>query len=231
MHIDMWALSVLSAFSPLAIRLYLSRGAVDRSVKKWDDRGELPDTRCLMTRGTMKLRKRIAYAVLAFIASVLLAGPASANSLVSTSPVAGATVNSTPSSITLNTQDVVMDTGNSVTVTDPQGARVDDGTLTVNATTIVAGLKLMKVSGVYTVAYSLLTNNDVPLQGTFTFTYNAPSVISSASPSVISPSATPSEAPASSGLGVPALIVGLIFAVVAVFLFLVFYTWKLIKKK
>jgi methionine-rich copper-binding protein CopC len=179
----------------------------------------------------MKLRKTTAYAVLAFIASVLIAGPASANSLVSTSPVAGSTLNSAPSSVTLNTQDVVMDTGNTVTVSDPQGARVDDGTLTVNATSIVAGLKLMKVTGVYTVAYSLLTNNDVPLQGSYTFTYNAPSVISSASPTVISPSATPSQVPASSGLGVPVLVVGLIVAVAAVFLFLVFYAWKLIKKK
>lgn len=179
----------------------------------------------------MKLKKVFAGAMLVFLATALTAGPASANSLVSTSPVAGSTVNSTPSSITLNTQDVVMDSGNTVTVTDPQGLRVDDGTLTVNATTIVAGLKLMKVSGLYTVSYSLLTDNDVPLQGSFTFTFNAPSVISSASPSVITPSPTASEAPASSGAGVPVLIVGLIFAVGAVFLFLVYYAWKLIKKK
>lgn len=179
----------------------------------------------------MKLRKPLACALLAFIATVLMVGPAGANSLISTSPVAGSTVNSTPSAITLNTQDVVMDTGNTVTVTDPQGVRVDDGTLTVNATTIVAGLKLMKVSGVYTVSYSLLTNNDVPLQGTFTFTFNAPSVISPATPTVISPSPTATQVPASTGIGVPVLVVGLIFAVVAVFLFLVFYAWKLIKKK
>jgi len=179
----------------------------------------------------MKTKKVIAGLMLAFMATVLMAGPASANSLVSTSPVAGSTVNSTPSSITLNTQDVVMDTGNTLTVTDPQGARVDDGTLTVNATTIVAGLKLLKVTGLYTVSYSLLTNNDVPLQGTFTFTFNAPSVISSASPSVITPSPTASAAPASTGIGMPVLIVGLIFAVGAVFLFLVYYAWKLIKKK
>ena len=179
----------------------------------------------------MKMKKVFVGAMLAFIVAALMAGPASANSLVSTSPVAGSTVNSTPSSITLNTQDVVMDTGNTLTVTDPQGARVDDGTLTVNATTIVAGLKLMKVTGLYTVSYSLLTNNDVPLQGTFTFTFNAPNVISSASPTVISPSPTASTAPASSGMGVPVMIVGLIFAVGAVLLFLIYYAWKLIKKK
>ena len=179
----------------------------------------------------MKMKKVFVGAMLAFIVAALMAGPASANSLVSTSPVAGSTVNSTPSSITLNTQDVVMDTGNTLTVTDPQGARVDDGTLTVNATTIVAGLKLMKVTGLYTVSYSLLTNNDVPLQGTFTFTFNAPNVISSASPTVISPSPTASTAPASSGMGVPVMIVGLIFAVGAVLLFLFYYAWKLIKKK
>ena len=179
----------------------------------------------------MMMKKALACAMLAFMATALIAGPASANSLVSTSPVAGSTLNSTPSSITLNTQDVVMDTGNTVTVTDPQGARVDDGTLTVNTTTIVAGLKLMKVSGLYKVAYSLLTNNDVPLQGTFTFIFNAPSVISSASPTVITPSPTASTTPASSGMGVPIMIVGLIFAVGAVFLFLVYYAWKLLKKK
>lgn len=179
----------------------------------------------------MKYRKTLACTLLAFIATAMLAGPASANSLVSTSPVAGSTVNSTPSAITLNTQDVVMDAGNTVTVTDPQGARVDDGTLTVNATTIVAGLKLMKLSGVYTVTYSLLTNNDVPLQGTFTFTFNAPSVISPASPTANTPSPTATTVPASTGLGVPVLVVGLIFAVAAVFLFLIYYAWKLLKKK
>ena len=179
----------------------------------------------------MKLRKTLACALLAFIGTVLVAGPASANSLVSTSPVAGSTVTSTPSAITLNTQDVVMDVGNTVSVTDPQGARVDDGTLTVNGTTVVAGLKLLKVSGVYTVAYSLLTNNDVPLQGTYTFTFNAPSVITPASPTVISPTTAPSEIPASTGIGVPVLVVGLIVAVLAVFLSLVYYAWKLIKKK
>ena len=179
----------------------------------------------------MKLRKPLTYVLLAFIGTVLLAGPASANSLISTSPVAGSKLNSPPSAVTLNTQDVVMDAGNTVTVTDPQGASVDDGTLTVNATTIVAGLKLMKVSGVYTVSYSLLTKNDVPLQGTFTFTFNAPSVISPATPTVASPFTSVSQAPASSGLGIPVMIVGLIFAVAAVFLFLVYYAWKLIAKK
>lgn len=179
----------------------------------------------------MKLKRALACSLLALMATAIVAGPASANSLVSTSPVAGSTVTTTPSAITLNTQDVVMDTGNTITVTDPQGARVDDGTLTVNGTTIVAGLKLLKVSGVYTVAYSLLTNNDVPLQGTYTFTFNAPSVITPASPTVISPSAPVTEVPASTGLGVPVLVVGLILAVLAVFLFLVYYAWKLIKKK
>ena len=180
----------------------------------------------------MKLKKVLVFSLLAFITvsvNIGFAVSANANSLVSTSPVAGSTVTTAPSAITLNTQDVVMDSGNTVTVTDPQGGRVDDGTLTVNATTIVAGLKLMTVSGVYTVSYSLLTNNDVPLQGTYTFTFTAPSVISS--PTIATPSPTATQAPASSGLGVPVLIVGLIFAVAAVFLFLVYYAWKLLTKK
>lgn len=180
----------------------------------------------------MKLRKTLVCAMLGLI-TFGIAWPASANSLVSTSPIAGSTITSTPSAITLNTQDVVMDTGNTVSVTDPQGGRVDDGTLTVTGTNIVAGLKLMTVSGVYTVSYSLLTNNDVPLQGTFTFTFTAPSVITSPTPTVISPSATSTatQAPASAGLGVPVLVVGLIIAVGAVFLFLLIYAWNILKKK
>ena len=112
---------------------------------------------------------------------------------------------------------------------DPQGARVDDGTLTVNGTNVVAGLKLLTVSGIYSVSYSLLTDNDVPLEGMYTFTFTAPSVIISPSPTVISPSASGNAL--GNSVGVPTLVVGLMLSAAAVFLVLCFYAWKLISKR
>lgn len=177
----------------------------------------------------MRLRKTLVGAVLAFIASGS-AWSATANSLVSTTPISGATLTSSPSVITMTTEAPLIDLGNTITVRDPQGARVDDGTLTINGTNAVAGLKLLTVSGIYTVSYSLLTDNDIPLEGTYTFTFDAPSVISSPSPTTISPSVDPGNSPNNS-VGIPTLVVALILSAVAVFLFLCFYAWKLITKR
>ena len=177
----------------------------------------------------MRLRKTLVGAFLLFIA-VGSTGSASANSLVSTTPIAGATLTSSPSAITMTTEVPLIDIGNSITVLDPQGARVDDGTLTVNGTDAVAGLKLLTVSGIYTVSYSLLTDNDIPLEGTYTFSFTAPSVITSPPPTVISPSASPGSSPGDS-VGVPTLVIALILSAVAVFLSLCFYAWKLITKR
>lgn len=177
----------------------------------------------------MKLRKTLVGAVLAFIAFGS-AWSASANSLVSTTPIAGAKLTSSPSVVTMTTAAPLIDLGNMISVLDPQGGRVDDGTLTINGTNAVAGLKLLTVSGIYTVSYSLLTDNDIPLEGTYTFSFTAPSVINSPSPTVITPSASPGNSPNNS-VGVPALVIGLILSAVAVFLALCFYAWKLITKR
>ncbi|MDP1719937.1 MAG: copper resistance protein CopC [Candidatus Nanopelagicaceae bacterium] len=177
----------------------------------------------------MRLRKTLVGAVLVFIAFGS-AWSASANSLVSATPIAGATLTSSPSAITMTTEVPLIDQGNTITVRDPQGTRVDDGTLTINGTDAVAGLKLLTVSGIYTVSYSLLTDNDIPLEGTYTFSFTAPSVISSPSPTVITPSASPGNSPNNS-VGVPTLVIALILSAVAVFLSLCFYAWKLIFKR
>lgn len=177
----------------------------------------------------MRLHKTLVGTLLALIAFAAT-GSASANSLVNTTPAAGATLTSSPSAITITTQSPLIDVGNSITVMGPQGARVDDGTLTVNGTNVVAGLKLLTVSGIYSVSYSLLTDNDLPLEGTYTFSFTAPSVITSPPPTIISPSESPGNTPSNS-VGVPTLIIGLILTAVAVFLFLIFYAWKLITKR
>ena len=75
--------------------------------------------------------KRIAALIGAIGMSVFMTGPALANSLVATSPIAGATIKVAPSAVTISVEITPMDMGNEITVTDPAGRRVDDGTLTV----------------------------------------------------------------------------------------------------
>jgi methionine-rich copper-binding protein CopC len=162
--------------------------------------------------------------------SFLIVGPASANTLVSSIPAAGVTVTSSPGALTLTTASPVLDIGNSVSVTDPQGVRVDDGTITVNGNDVIAGLSLLKADGLYTVSYTLLTDNDVPLQGSFTFSYKAPSVISSATPTPTSTQTTPPET-VNGGGGVPTLIGGLLIAAALVFIGLCYYAWNIFKKR
>ncbi len=112
------------------------------------------------------------FAVLGIV--VLAATPAQANTLVSTSPTSGATVKSAPSAITITTELPLLDAANEIVVTDPSGARVDDGTLTIVNNEIVAGLKALKIPGLYKVTYSLLAENDVPLNGSYTFSFSSP---------------------------------------------------------
>lgn len=178
------------------------------------------------------MRKIFATTLLSLLAFMVLstASPAFANSLISTNPTMGSIVNSSPSAISLRTTDALLDLGNSVTVTDPQGNRVDDGTLSVDGTNIVAGLKLLKVSGVYTVAYTFFTDNDVPLEGTYTFSFKAPGAIASQSPSAVIVEPTPIVEPANAS-GAPTFIILLMMSAFLVFVGLSLYAWKIIAKR
>ena len=179
-----------------------------------------------------KMRKRFVVTLLAAIAFLALsaATPALANSLISTNPTIGSTVNSSPSAVSIRTTDPVLDLGNSVLVTDPEGNRVDDGTLSVDGTNILAGLKLLKVSGIYTVAYTFLTDNDVPLEGTFTFTFKAPDAVASQSPTSVVIEPTPTSEPVNPS-GAPTFIILMMMAAFLVLVGLALYAWKIITKR
>ncbi len=164
--------------------------------------------------------KRIAVAIMALL--FIGASPAMANTLVATTPVMGATVQSAPSAVTITTQLALIDAGNEVTVTDPTGVRVDDGALTIDGVNAVIGLKQLVKTGIYTVNYSLLAENDVPLVGSFTFSFTEPTVIATAAPQ-------PSNAPTPSGnnLGTTIFVLGLLAAAVVVTIALSLYARKL----
>jgi hypothetical protein len=69
-----------------------------------------------------------------------------------------------------------MDMGNEITVTDPAGRRVDDGTLTVAGNDIIIGMKPITDSGVYKVSYNIISEMDVPLEGSFIFNFSTPTI-------------------------------------------------------
>ena len=166
--------------------------------------------------------------VIALVVGAIFLTPltAFANTLVATSPLSGATLQSAPSAVTITTELPLMDTGNEVSVTDPTGVRVDDGALTIDGINAVIGLKQLVKTGIYSVNYSLLAENDVPLMGTFTFNFAEPTVIATVAPE-------PSKIPTPSGnnLGTTIFVLGLLAAAVIVTIALSLYARKLYRDR
>lgn len=167
-------------------------------------------------------------ASLAAVISLGFGSSSWANNIVATSPVIGTKLASAPNAVSVTAETSLLDQGNSLAVTDPNGGQVDDGSLTISDTTAVVGLKPLTVSGVYTVSYTLLSATDVPLVGTFTFMYNAPATITTPSASPIpqptssSTASIPSLPPTtnSSATVIVLILVGLAFLII---LFLLWY--------
>jgi hypothetical protein len=72
--------------------------------------------------------------------------------------------------------------GSEIKVTDPKGNQVDDGALTIDGTNAVIGLLSLTEKGIYTVEYSLVSDADIPLVGSYTFTFNAPDQVTTPKP-------------------------------------------------
>lgn len=170
--------------------------------------------------------KKVSVIALVIGAIFLTPMTAFANTLVATSPLSGATLQSAPSAVTITTELPLMDTGNEVSVTDPTGVRVDDGALTIDGINAVIGLKQLVKTGIYSVNYSLLAENDVPLIGTFTFNFAEPTVIATVAPE-------PSKIPTPSGnnLGTTIFVLGLLAAAVIVTIALSLYARKLYRDR
>ena len=165
-------------------------------------------------------------AAIATLISLSGVGAASANTIISTTPTAGQSLEAAPSAVTITTELPLLDTGNEVTVTDPSGIRVDDGTLTVADNSAVVGLKNLIRSGIYTVTYNLLAENDVPLTGTFVFNFAEPQVVATVAPE-------PTQAPTPSGnnAGTTIFVLGLLLAALVVTVALARYARKLYSER
>jgi len=174
----------------------------------------------------MYVMKRIT--AVALIAGLFLLNPVTvfANTLVSTTPIAGATLQSAPSAITVTTEMTLMDAGSEITVTDPTGARVDDGALTIDAESAVVGLKQLVKTGIYTVNYSLLAENDIPLVGRFTFNFAEPTVVAT-----VAPEPTPTPTPSGNNSGTTIFVLGLLLAALVVTVALARYARKIFQER
>ena len=158
--------------------------------------------------------------------SVLMTAPALANSLVATSPIAGATLKVAPSAVTITVEITPMDMGNEITVTDPGGRRVDDGTLTVAENDIIIGMKPITESGVYRVSYNIISEMDVPLVGSFIFNFSSSTI---STPEEVVPS-TPVKVQGSD-FGTNLFVIGLLVASFAVLITLALYARKIFKER
>ena len=170
--------------------------------------------------------KRIAALIGAIGISVFMAAPALANSLVATSPIAGATIKVAPSAVTISVEITPMDMGNEITVTDPAGRRVDDGTLTVAGNDIVIGMKPITDAGSYKVSYNILSEMDVPLVGSFNFNFSATTI---STPEEVVPS-TPAKVEGSD-FGTNLFVIGLLVASFVVLVTLALYARKIFKER
>jgi methionine-rich copper-binding protein CopC len=141
---------------------------------------------------------------------------AGANSLVSTSPISGSTVSVSPTNVTVTGQlPLLADAvdANVITVKDPNGDRVDDGTISISDLSASVGLKTLVVTGMYKVSYSLLSDGDEPLVGEYSFKYLAPSNIAPVEPN---PEPSQIQTPASSSWATNVFVILLLIGAVIV---------------
>ncbi len=153
----------------------------------------------------------------------ILAAPAFANNITASVPQAGSVLTTAPNSIAISTAAPLSEQGSLIVVNDPNGVAVDDGSITVEGNSAEVGLTELITTGVYTVNYTLLSDTDDPLTGSYTFLFNAPSSLGSPSPAPTqtSPEATVENMNLNNGSN--AFVYTLLVLAAFVFIFLIWY--------
>jgi methionine-rich copper-binding protein CopC len=167
----------------------------------------------------------------AALITFLFAPAAQANTLVATSPIAGSTLKAGPSAITITTEFPLLDEGNEIVVTDPNGKRVDTGILTVLGTDAVAEMKPLETSGLYKVSYLLLAEADIPLEGSYTFTYSAVVISTPSASAAPQPSASATSEPVGSNFGTNLFVIFLLGLSILVLVGMGAYARKIFKER
>ena len=127
-------------------------------------------------------RKFVTLIMLAFLALVPAVTNAWADQISGSSPLAGSTINVSPSIVSITTTSPLQTEGTSIQVTDPNGKQVDDSSITVSNNIVLIGMQQLNISGVYKVSYNLYFQDVAPQIGSYTFTFNSPGSVTNASP-------------------------------------------------
>ena len=178
----------------------------------------------------MKSSRKAILATAALI-TFLYAPAAQANTLVATSPIAGSTLKAGPSAITITTEFPLIEEGNEIIVTDPNGKRVDTGILTVLGTDAVAEMKPLETSGLYKVSYLLLAEADIPLEGSYTFTYSAIVISTPSASAAPQPSTSATSEPIGSNFGTNLFVIFLLGLSILVLVGMGAYARKIFKER
>ena len=107
---------------------------------------------------------------------------AQANSITASVPLAGSVLTTSPNSISITTAGPLSEQGSLIVVNDPNGIAVDDGSITINENSAEVGLTELIKTGVYTVNYTLISDTEDPLTGSYTFMFNSPSSLGTPDP-------------------------------------------------
>ncbi len=106
--------------------------------------------------------KRTTWLLTLVLTLILSAAPLSAfaNQLVMTTPAQNSVLTIAPNQVTVTSAGSLQDMGNQLSVTAPDGSRVDDGSITVVDKSLTVGLKPLTMGGTYRVDYEFISIND-----------------------------------------------------------------------
>lgn len=153
----------------------------------------------------------------------MFGAPVFANSITASVPQAGSVLTTSPNSIAISTAATLSEQGSLIVVNNPNGVAVDDGSITINGNSAEVGLTELVTTGVYTVNYTLLSDTDDPLTGSYTFLFNAPSSIASASPAPTQPTTGTTVENQNLNSGSNTFVYTLLVIAAFVFIFLIWY--------
>lgn len=131
------------------------------------------------------MRKSLVLMASLFLSATVSAAPASAHSeLVSMVPAIDSTVTSAPTSVVLIFNEKISTSGFGITVTGPEGLRVDTGAATVSATHLSIKLGPLSLNGHYIVNYRVVSKDGHPTEKSAGFDVLIASLTASTKPSI-----------------------------------------------
>jgi hypothetical protein len=143
-------------------------------------------------------------ALFAAVAAVALAGPASAHdTLLSSDPADGSTVQTAPATVTLTFDQPVQDFEPVVTVTGPDGQSYQSGSPTVDSTVVTNAVGPLTTAGEYVIAYRVVSADGHPVVGEVKFQFAGAPATPAGSPTTSPPSAGAGSVPTSTPAPVP----------------------------